>query len=165
MLLYANKMLKFLKSKGDKIMKKLFILVTLLLGIMLTGCGAKEAKAMEEETVMEETVDEQNIEDEATEEETEILYSVDEAKSEMYSFMSDVLVEYEDYGLSEELRDDVIDICESVVYDESFEYGFDFIQWQKDMISTFVDHEVLPEVCRGMTIEELYMIYEFMDCL
>ena len=135
-------------------MRKTLLLATLLTTVLFTGCGTKEAKADEVNAEVVNTV----VYDETVEESDEVIdviYTVEEAKSEVYGFMSDVYAEYEDYGWSEALRDDVIELCESIVYDESFEYGFDVEQWQLDMVEILIRHEVLPEVCSGFTLEEL----------
>ena len=149
-------------------MKKLLLLGTVLLGIMLTGCGTNEteAKANGVETVLEETVTEETvIEEEIIIEETvvETKYTVNEAKAEMYELMSDVLSDREYYGWSDKMVDDFIAICESVKYDESFEYGFDFTQWQLDVVNAFINNGHLPEVCRGMTLEDIELIYDAYD--
>jgi hypothetical protein len=149
-------------------MKKL-VLVTLLIGLLLTlvtGCGKthdiKKAEAKEVTVMDTYTQNEEPVVEEETDE-VEILYTVDEAKSDMYYLMSDILVEYEDYGWSIEMRDEILELCESVVYDETMAYGFDFNQWQIDFVNILVDYEKLPEVCRGLTFEDLEDIYDSID--
>lgn len=136
-----------------KILTTLMVTVTLLTAIVAWDKATAEAfEATEMETTVEETVVNEDSD-------VEILYTVDEAKSEVYWLISDLLVCYEeDYNMTIEMRDKAIEICESIVYDSKLEYGFDYEQFQKDWVQLYVDYELLPEVCSGMTIEEINQI-------
>ena len=60
-----------------------------------------------------------------------------------------------EYGISEDCKDEIIKLVDSIEYDPSFEYGYDLEQLQIDLVNILVKHGNLPEECYGMTIDEI----------
>ena len=135
-------------------MKKL-LLGTLLLGTLLTGCGMK---AGEVETVTE-TVCKQAIEtsEEFVEDVYETMHWTEEEFEEARSYtLYQIEEDYNDNNINEECKNELIELVNSLVYDDSYDCGYDYEALMKNMLSILAKYELLPEECADMTIDEIY---------
>lgn len=126
-------------------MKKLLVLTTLLVTVLTTACGNKKVKAEVTETCVKAEISETTYEEIEIEEELNEGWTVEEAKEEVSKTIEELNSRYEElefYGKSMtiELRDDIIDLCESIEYDESYYYGFDAEKWVLDFVTLFYEH-------------------------
>lgn len=133
------------------------LLLGLLVGLMVlvTGCGnTKEANVAETEmetvTVCEETTDDLNgwVDD--------VYVSEEEFEEGMRNIVSSVEETYIEAGMSEECKDEIIEMINSIKYDSSYVYGFDMDEMIYDYLRIIMEHDVLPEEYKDYTIEELY---------
>ena len=126
-------------------MKKLLVLTTLLLTVLTTACGNKKVKAEVTETCVKAEISETTYEETETEEELEEGWTVEEAKEEVNRVIEELNSRYEElefYGkpMTIALRNDVIDLCESIEYDETYYYGFDAEKWLLDFVTLLYEH-------------------------
>lgn len=131
-------------------MKKLFILTTLLLTLGLTGCNKVEANEVTENvelTMDGEVYDpEIHVSQQKFAEET-----FDELKQET---MEAILAEDSD-DISDDCRNELVQLVQNLTYDESYMYGYDVEQLQIDFVNILVKYDILPEICEGLTLDEI----------
>lgn len=139
-------------------MKKMIILTGLLV-TMLTGCGnMEEANEVETKSTVD-TVCEEAIEtsEELVEECENYLYLTEDEFDEM---MADTIAyikeDYIEEGVSEECAMETIELIESIEYDPSFEYCYDYESLMKDYIRILLKYDLIPEEYKDLTVDELY---------
>ena len=135
-------------------MKKVFIL-TLVMGLLLaiTGCGNTKKEANEVETeMMTNTTYEQEYE--TTEDDTEY---VTEEDFEFTMYISKLIImnKYDEVGISEDCKNELMKIIDSVEYDPTQEYGCDMNSIEIKFVNTYVKYGILPEECTNCTIDEV----------
>lgn len=133
-------------------MKKTMILVTMLISLILTACGNKEEAKV---TITEEKAEMANEYAENLVEEVQSIYTEEYVESLKWEAIIGIASEWEEYGISEDCKDEIIKLVDSIEYDPSFEYGYDLDQLQIDLVNILVKHGNLPEECYGMTIDEI----------
>lgn len=127
-------------------MKKLLVLTTLLVTVLTTACGNKKVKAEVTETCVMAEISETTYEETETEEELEEGWTVEEAKEEVSKTIEELKniecseLEFNGKAITIALRDDIIDLCESIEYDESYYYGFDAKKYVLDFVTLFYEH-------------------------
>ena len=143
------------------------IILTVLLGVLLTGCGnTEEVKAevneeiLVEEVLVEEILIEETFVEEIEVEEIEFVEN-DQLYTEEYVYelrdesITDFETNWEEYGMSEECKNDIIELFMSVTYDDSFEYGYDLISLERGFMTILAKHGMVPAVCEGLSFDEI----------
>lgn len=131
-------------------MKKLLFVATIMV-LSLTGCGMKEAEADEKITEVE-AVCAQAIESaESLEEQCRELYF----ENTKYETILQIEETWEEEGLSEECKDEVIELINSIEHNPSYELGYDLDELQIQYVNILVKYDILPECCEGLTFNEI----------
>lgn len=134
-------------------MKKM-ILVTVMMVTMLTGCGIKG------ETNVNDSIQESisTIGDQTDElvgvcsVEIRDRTHLELMKNDFIDYMEESYVEE---GVSEDCKDDIIELVRSIEYDPSLAGGYDVEQLQIDFVNILVNYGELPSLCAGMTLDEV----------
>lgn len=132
--------------------KTMMILVTIMM-LGLTACGNKQEEANVTITERKAEIAEEYAEDLA--EEVQSMYTEEYVEKMKLEAIIGIAAEWEEFGISEDCKDEIIKLIDSIEYDQSFDYGYDLVQLQIDLVNILVRYGNLPEECYGMTFDEI----------
>lgn len=141
-------------------MKKLLaVLLVCLLAATLTGCKGEVNETTEEVVqITEQEVIETKVE------ETEV-YTFEDFKEDKQLTIEWLIESREEAEMLKRLSDEgfnrLLDVVSNIEYNPEFKDGFDREQLEIELVNIHVDEGLLPELFRGMTLDEINEVIDY----